>query len=108
MKRPRATRLAALLRRLADRIDPPARVPSEPVPDVLFGPPEYGPLTVVRERQEERLHELEHLINRIRDHDPDSGLLWFESWQLEVLKRYLEHELRLRGRRFELVAERWR
>lgn len=50
----------------------------------------------VRERQEERLRELEFLIERNRDHDPDSGLLWFEAWQLQAFKGYLEHELELR------------
>ena len=111
------TRLAAFLRRWADRIDPPApavSVPAMPAVEAtssdadLFGPPEFGPLAVTRERQEERLVELQFLLDKIALHDSGSGLLWLETWQLEVLRRYVEHELRLRERRFDLVEKHWR
>lgn len=96
---------AALLRRLADRLDPQGAVAPAPVADNVEAVPEYGPLSVVRERQEERLHELQYLVERSRDHDPDSGLLWFETWQLDVLARLLQHEIELRERQLAKLLD---
>jgi hypothetical protein len=105
------TRLAALLRRLADRIDPrqqdAAGVPwpaSEDAAGPATPPPERGTIEQIRDRQDERLHEILFLIERYDEHDPASGLMWWESWQLEVVKDLLDHELRLREHQFEKLG----
>jgi hypothetical protein len=106
------TRFAALLRRLADRMDPQScasvEAPTPASDEEEFGPQEYGSLSEVRERQEERLRELQYLIDRTRDHDPDSGLIWFESWQLRLIRKILDHELDLRERHLGELLDRGR
>ena len=93
-------RLAALLRRMADRLAAP--VPDEPQTPAKVR--ELGTIAQVRERQEERLRELEFLVERNRDHDPGSGLCWFERWQLELVRDLLELELDQREREFAKIA----
>ena len=101
MKSARMSRVAALLRRVADAIDPPAPAAAsdwanDGADDDEFGPPERGPISVTRERQEERLVELQYLLDKFALHDSGSGLAWFESRQLRILTRLLQHELKLR------------
>jgi len=91
--------LAAMLRRLADRLAPSPDAPEKPRKDV-----ELGPIELVRERQEERLREIAFLVERNRDHDPDSGLCWWETWQLEVVRDLLELELEQRERQLAKIA----
>ena len=113
------SRLAALLRRLAERIDPStargrgggvldeaARQNRPTALDVseCEQAPEYAALPR-RERQEALLQEIKYLIERNRDHDPDSGLLWFERWQLRLIMHLFENELELRERQFAKVLD---
>ena len=92
-------RLGALLRRLADRLAPLPDAPEKPRKDR-----ELGTIWQVRERQDERLAELEFLIDRNRDHDPGSGLCWFERWQLELVADLLALELEQRERELAKIA----
>ena len=95
------SRLAALLRRLAARIDPTDPQPPASPAQAQKRRYEEGPISRVREIQEERIRELEYLIDRNREHDPGTGLAWLEGWQLAALADLLQHELDLRDDQLE-------
>jgi len=92
-------RLGALLRGLADRLAP---VPDGPQTPAKVR--ELGTIAQVRERQDERLREVEFLVEFLRDHDPGSGLAWWERRQLELVRDLLELELEQREREFAKIA----
>lgn len=93
------SRLGALLRRLADRVDPPA----PPAPPVSAGEVKLISRDELREVQKQALQMVDDYVYLSRCQNPDDGLLWFPTDVLDAVAYLVGHELETRGRDFAAI-----
>lgn len=94
MSRPRVRRVGEVLRRVADRLDPPRPAP--------VGEMKLVSRQELREIQEELMQMIDSLfyLSR-RDGRGGDGLMWITRAELDVIIYFLQHELDSRDRDLE-------
>lgn len=89
------SRLAALLRRLADRLDPPRAAPAEEVRMISR--------QELRGIQQELLQMIDSWIYLSRSAERDDGLMWIPRDVLETVAYFIGQEIDARDRDFERI-----